>query len=84
MTTPAPTAGPPAPPPIGVRGLAVRAALEGKAAALEGASYHACPYAASRPFTRRAWLAGYVAGRQEAGVELEVDPDPVAPWPGDE
>lgn len=68
MTTPAP---------IGRRGLAVRAALEGKAAAQAGEPVQACPYAASRPFTRRAWLLGFVAGRPPG--ELEVDPDPGAP-----
>lgn len=81
MTTPAPTAGTP-PPAIGRRGLAVRAALEGKAAAEAGASPHACPYAASRPFTRRAWLLGFTAGADTDPAKL--DPEPVAPWPGDE
>ncbi len=58
----------PAEQPVGPRGLALRAALEGKAAGFAGASHASCPYAASRPFTRRAWLLGYVAG-------VALDPD---------
>lgn len=68
----------PAPPPVGPRGLALRAATEGRAAGAGGAEVTSCPYGTSRPFTRRAWLVGYVFGRREAGLSLpplEVDHD---------
>ena len=72
------------PPPVGPRGLALRCALEGKAAGLEHHPHTACPYRVGRPFSQRAWLLGYVAGRQAAGTSPELDVDEDVPWPGDE
>jgi ribosome modulation factor len=72
------------PPPVGPRGLALRAMVEGRAAGQSGADVRTCPYTSARPFTRRAWLTGYAHGRREAGLELPAtDVDHDAPWPGD-
>lgn len=71
-------------PPLGPRGLALRAGTEGRAAGLNGDLPGACPYPAARPFTRRAWFLGYVAGRREARTlptAAELDADPGAPAP---
>ncbi len=61
------------PPPVGPRGLAYRAALEGRLAGARGDAPSSCPYSRARGFTRRAWIAGYVHGRVDAGLPL---PDP--------
>lgn len=58
------------PPPRGPRGLAYRAVLEGLAAAGAELPASACPYSIGRPFTRRAWLAGYVRGRRNLGLPV--------------
>lgn len=76
------------PPPVGPRGLAVRCAIQGRDAYRAGVVLLACPYGASRPFSRRAWVAGYVAAARAAGAPLPADPevddvDEDAPWPGD-
>lgn len=78
---------PDAPPPIGPRSLALAAAFQGSAAYTAGAPVNACPYGATRPFTVRAWLAGYNAAARKAGATLPGDVaddvDDEAPWPGD-
>lgn len=58
------------PPPIGPRGLALRAIAEGVAAGAADQPVSACPYDRSRGFTRRAWLAGYVRARTNAGLPV--------------
>lgn len=58
------------PPPIGPRGLAYRALLEGLVAGAADQPLSVCPYSRSRGFTRRAWLAGYVRGRTVADLPL--------------
>lgn len=64
------------PPPRGPRGLALRAILEGRAAGAADLPVTACPYSRDRGFTRRAWLAGYVRGRENAGLPtVDVDAD---------
>lgn len=63
------------PPPRGPRGLAYRALLEGLAAAGAELPPSACPYSRGRPFTRRAWLAGYVRGRQNLGLDVPTGDD---------
>lgn len=79
---------PDTPPPIGPRGLAIRCAIQGRDAFDSGAALNACPYGPARPYSRRAWVAGFVAGARSAGVRLAdagVDElDDAAPWPGDE
>lgn len=76
-----------APPPVGPRGLAIRVAEQGAAAQRAGAPVLACPYDATRPFSRRAWLIGYLRAARAAGAPTpdqlvdEVEDD--APWPGD-
>lgn len=76
-----------APPPVGPRGLALRCAAQGADAHAAGAPANACPYGPTRPYSRRAWVTGYVAAARAAGESLpgdtvdEVDDD--APWPGD-
>lgn len=77
------------PPPVGPRGLAVRCAIQGRDAYAAGLVLLACPYGAARPFSRRAWVAGYAAAARSAGAPLppleeleEIDATP-APWPGD-
>lgn len=78
---------PDAPPPVGPRGLALRCAAQGADAHAAGAPVNACPYGSARPFSRRAWVTGYVDAARAAGEALpgdnidEVDDD--APWPGD-
>lgn len=62
MTTPA------LPPPVGPRGLALRAIGEGLAAGATDQPVTACPYSRGRGFTRRAWLTGYVRGRLNADL----------------
>ena len=57
----------------GHRGLALRCGLEGRDAGAGGLSYRACPYDAGRPYSRRAWLLGYVAGRRGAGLLMPGD-----------
>lgn len=75
------------PPPVGPRGLALRAGLQGAAAFDAGLAVLACPYGPARPFARRSWLEGYAlaqlasGGRTSADVADEVDE--AAPWPGD-
>lgn len=77
------------PPPVGPRGLAVRCALQGRDAYAAGVVLIACPYGPARPFSRRAWVAGYVAAARAAraplpsDAELEDLVDDDAPWPGD-
>lgn len=75
------------PPPIGPRGVAMRCAVQGRDAYIDGAPVNACPYGETRPFSRRAWLAGYTAAAREAGARLPGDVaaevDEAAPWPGD-
>lgn len=77
------------PPPVGPRGLALRCSVQGADAYTAGLPVLACPYGSPRPFSRRAWVAGYVAAARRAGVtlpgdvELEADLDEDAPWPGD-
>lgn len=77
------------PPPVGPRGLAVRCAIQGRAAYAAGIPTLACPYGATRPFSRRAWVAGWAAAAYAAGVPVptvedleQLDASP-APWPGD-
>ena len=49
------------------------------AALQAGRPLNACPYGATRPLSRRAWIVGYVAAARAAGAplpedaELEVD-----------
>lgn len=77
------------PPPVGPRGLAIRVAAQGHAAYYSGLTLLACPYGPARPFSRRAWLAGYTAAARTAGAplpgdeELEDLVDPDAPFPVD-
>lgn len=74
-------------PPVGFRGLAIRAALQGSQAYAAGAPLNACPYGDPRPFTRRAWVAGYVQAARDAGARLPGDVeayvDESAPWPNE-
>lgn len=78
---------PDTPPPVGFRGLAIRCAIQGEDAYAAGAPVNACPYGDARPFSRRAWVAGWVAGARRAGVTLPGDVeglvDDGAPWPAD-
>jgi ribosome modulation factor len=60
-------------PPIGPIGIAARAADEGRIAGRAGDPVTSCPYGADRPFTRRAWLKGYVAGQQDAGTPTPAE-----------
>lgn len=75
------------PPPVGPRGLALRCSVQGADAYTAGQPVNACPYGPTRPFSRRAWVAGYVAAAHRAGkvlpgdVELEADLDEDAPTP---
>lgn len=72
------------PPPVGPRGLAIRAAIQGLDAYAAGRPVNACPYGEARPFTRRAWLAGYAQGARDAGVTMPAEEvDEAAPWPAD-
>jgi len=77
------------PPPVGPRGLAIRVAAQGSAAYRAGVSLLACPYGPARPFSRRAWVAGYAHAARAAGAplpsleELEDLDETPAPWPGD-
>lgn len=79
-----------APPPVGPRGLALRCGMQGADAYAAGLALLACPYGPARPFSRRAWVAGYgiaarAAGRVLPGDEELVDAlDEGAPWPGDD
>lgn len=66
------------PPPGGPRGLAYRALLEGHAAGAADRPHTDCPYSRARGFTRRAWLAGYVRGRTEAGLPIPTGSDDAA------
>lgn len=79
---------PDTPPPIGPRGLAIRVAVQGRDAYQGGAPVTACPYGPTRPYSKRAWVAGYVDAALAAGVRLPADvadeADPDAPWPGDD
>lgn len=76
------------PPPVGPRGLAIRVAVQGAEAQRAGITLLACPYGPTRPFSRRAWVAGYVHAAQAAGAPLPEDPevedviDDDAPFPG--
>ena len=72
------------PPPVGPRGLALRCAIQGADAFTAGAPVLACPYGATRPFSRRAWVTGYAAAELAAGARVleevgEVDDDAPAP-----
>jgi ribosome modulation factor len=77
------------PPPVGPRGLAVRCAIQGRDAFTAGKPVLACPYGAARPFSRRAWVAGWAGAARAAGApmptleELEDVDETPAPWPGD-
>lgn len=79
---------PDTPPAIGPRGLALRCAIQGGDAYAAGALLNACPYGPARPFSRRAWVAGYVSAARRAGARLPDagldDLDDAAPWPGDD
>ena len=75
------------PPPVGPRGLALRAGLQGAEAHAAGLPVLACPYGPARPFARRSWVEGYAlaqaaAGDRTAGDVVE-EVDEAAPWPGD-
>jgi hypothetical protein len=61
------------PPPVGPRGLAIRCALQGADAYAAGQPVNASPYGAPRPFSRRAWLVGYLAAARAAGAVLPGD-----------
>lgn len=73
------------PPPIGPRGLAIRCALQGQDARHAGAPLNGCPYGPDRPYSRRAWLAGYIAVARDLGDRLPEDTvdatDDTAPTP---
>lgn len=76
------------PPPVGPRGLAIRCAIQGRDAYAAGKASLACPYGATRPLSRRAWVAGWAAARTAAGEgatveELEQLDETPAPWPAD-
>lgn len=75
------------PPPVGPRGVALRAGLQGARAYAAGAPVLACPYGPTRPFARRSWIEGYAAAQRAAGVPSAGDRaeevDDAAPWPGD-
>lgn len=55
---------------MGPRALSITCANEGLLAAPTGAP---CPYGRDRPFSRRAWIMGYVAGRRRAGLPTAAD-----------
>lgn len=76
---------PDAPPPIGPRSLAIAVAMQGRDAGEAGLELNACPYGPARPYSRRAWVAGWVEGCRRAGRRLPDGElvDDVAPWPGD-
>ncbi len=59
--------------PVGPRGLAVRCTLQGLAAAAAGEPVTGCPYRGDRPFSRRAWVRGYLAHHRAAGARMPVD-----------
>lgn len=63
------------PPPVGPRGLAMRAAIQGADAYAAGQPTNADPYGAPRPFSRRAWLVGYLDAAAADGVVLPGDED---------
>lgn len=75
------------PPPIGPVGLALRVAVQGRDAYTAGQLLNACPYGPARPYSRRAWVAGFVGAARDAGVRLPdvvaEETDDAAPWPGD-
>lgn len=75
------------PPPVGPRGLALRAGLQGAAAFDRGLSVLACPYGPTRPYARRSWLEGYALAQLAGGGRTPADAadevDEAAPWPGD-
>lgn len=82
------TTPPEVPPPVGPRGLALRCASQGAEAYANGVPVLACPYGPARPFSRRAWLVGYVGAMHRAGARTPAEvaeevSDDVAPWPGD-
>lgn len=62
-----------APAPVGPRGMAVRCAAQGGDDYAAGRPLNACPYGPSRPFSRRAWIVGYVAAARAAGAPLPED-----------
>lgn len=72
------------PPPIGPRGLAARVAVQGFEAQAAGQPVTACPYGATRPYSRRAWVMGWVRAAEAAGLTVlgHGDPDENTPWPG--
>lgn len=72
------------PPPVGPRGLAIRAARQGEDAFNAGKPLLACPYGPTREYARRAWCVGYAAAELAAGVRRPEDLDEVdddAPTP---
>ena len=73
------------PPPVGPRGLALRAGMQGADAYAAGRVLLACPYGPTRPFSRRSWVTGYGIAARAAGARLpgDTEHDEAAPWPGD-
>ena len=75
------------PPPVGPRGLALRAGMQGADAYAAGLPLLACPYGPTRPFSRRSWVTGYAVAARAAGGVLPgdevLDVEEAAPWPGD-
>lgn len=72
------------PPPVGPRGLAIRVATQGADAYRAGLTLLACPYGPARPYSRRAWVAGYSSAELAAGgrdLELVDDVADDAPAP---
>lgn len=64
---------PDVPQPIGARSLAIYAAAQGAEAYRDGAVVLACPYGPTRPYSRRAWVAGYDGEAQRAGARMPAD-----------
>lgn len=75
------------PPPVGPRGLAIRVATQGAEAYRAGRTLLACPYGPARPFSRRAWVAGYASAELASDSrdleQIDEELDDAAPWPGD-
>ena len=72
---------------VGFRGLAIRCAVQGYNAYTDGAPLNACPYGDARPYSRRAWVAGYVQAARDARArmpgDVEAYVDENAPWPNE-
>lgn len=65
------------PPPVGPRGLAIRAARQGEDAFNAGKPLLACPYGPTREYARRAWCVGYAAAELASGARTLDDVDEV-------